>query len=100
MPVGDQKVYILGLLNAIVVEKTTREALEVLNMTQVKESEFKGHKIFGVFEEGKDKPVVSIGLKKAKAILAHTKELEDFVAKNLEPSMAAADKTPAIPKLF
>lgn len=57
--------------------------------TKVFEDEFKDQPMFAVFkvdEDGKkgekDKPVVSMGIKKAKFILKHFKELKDYVEEN------------------
>lgn len=57
-------------------------------MTKVIAQEFKGNKMFAVFEVDdagqpvSEYPVVSFGLKKAKAILEHLSDLQKFVAEN------------------
>lgn len=55
--------------------------------TKVEKNDFKGHPMFSVFEfnekeEKNFKPVVNLGLKKAKILVKHLKELEHFVASN------------------
>ena len=58
-------------------------------VTKVFENKFGRHNLFSVYEvneEGEkgneDKPVVSFGLKKAKAVLENIEELEKFVEEN------------------
>lgn len=57
--------------------------------TKVFENKFGRHNLFSVFkvdEDGEkgndDKPIVSMGIKKAKAILEHIDELTEFVEQN------------------
>jgi hypothetical protein len=60
------------------------------NQTKVLPNEFNGKSLFSVFEvdengektNDKGYPIVSFGLKKAKALLDHVDELKDYVERN------------------
>lgn len=58
-----------------------------MNETKVEKNDFKGHPMFSIYEfndkgEKNFKPLVNLGLKKAKILVKHLKELEHFVASN------------------
>lgn len=61
-----------------------------LTQTKVFEEEFKGSKMFAIYEvnvEGekiKDRPVMSMGIKKATTMSNHTKELRQWVDDQIE----------------
>lgn len=55
-----------------------------MNETKVEKNDFKGNEMFSIFEFDKEgnknfKPVVNMGVKKARALVKHLKELEAFV---------------------
>ncbi len=57
-----------------------------MNETKVEKNDFKGNEMFSIFEFDKEgnknfKPVVNMGVKKARALVKHLKELEAFVAR-------------------
>jgi len=57
-----------------------------MNETKVEKNDFKGNEMFSIFEFDKEgnknfKPVVNMGVKKARALVKHLKELEHFVAR-------------------
>lgn len=47
--------------------------------TKVVQSKFKNKKMFTVIKNGEEKPVLNMGIKKAKLALKHMSELEKFV---------------------
>ena len=66
-------------------------------MTKVFRDEYKGHKMFSVWEvdaqgekSGKS-PVVAFAIRKARAIATHVEELKEFVAENPGDSVAKYD---------
>lgn len=61
----------------------------MINKTKVMQNESKGHEMFSIFEfdaEGNKnfKPLVNMGARKARLILKHVKELEQFVDRTKE----------------
>lgn len=50
--------------------------------TSIEVSEFANRPVLKINEEGKDKPVISFGLKKAKAIIKHIDDIKTFVEEN------------------
>ena len=80
-------------------------------MTYAKTSEYKGHPTFSVYadeqtaKEHPEKPIVSIGVRKLKALFDHSKELAVFFKANIgklteaKPTTATADKSEAPTKV-
>lgn len=57
------------------------------NETKVMENDFKGTPMFSIFEFDKEgnknfKPLVNMGMKKAKLVLKHVEELKKYVQEN------------------
>lgn len=64
--------------------KTKKPAEDLKTISEV--GEYEGHKIIKIYEcdgvyRGKY-PIISVGVKKAKAILNHAKDLEAFIKEN------------------